>query len=62
MNNLNKLLSNQREEGFSGKNKNKRRNIHLLELSFLLQRTSKSTKGGGPSPLNICNIPYFLRR
>lgn len=44
MNNLNKLLSNQREEGFSGKKK--RRNIYLLELSFLFQRTEVNQRKG----------------
>lgn len=46
MNNLNKLLSNQREEGLSGKKKNKRRNIYLLELSFLFQRTEVNQRKG----------------
>lgn len=45
---MNKLLSNQREEGFSGK-KNKRRNIYLLELSFLFQRTEVNQRKGGVS-------------
>lgn len=57
MNNLNKLLSNQREEGFSGKK------YLFVRVIFLVSKDrSKSTKGGGPSPLNICNMPYFLRR
>lgn len=62
MNYLNKLLSNQREEGFSGKKKQTSKYLFVRVIFLVSKDRSKSTKGGGPSPLNICNMPYFLKK
>lgn len=36
--------------------------LFVRVISLVSKDRSKSTKGGGPSPLNICNMPYFFKR
>lgn len=48
------------KRAFQGKKTSK---YLFVRVIFLVSKDrSKSTKGGGPSPLNISNMPYFLRR
>lgn len=43
--------------------KNQTSKYLFVRVIFLVSKDrSKSTKGGGPSPLNICNMPYFLKK
>lgn len=42
--------------------KNQTSKYLFVRVIFLVSKDrSKSTKGGGPSPLNICNMPYFFK-